>query len=242
MRHYRESIIASGVLSPEERRRAAWEREYTSLRGIHSTYAEGEAVCFPFFRDILRKEGFDFKGTVLDVGCGNGRNAVWFLQRCMKVVGTDFSRSALGEFRARSLQLGGEQELHLILCDMEQPPPFRENLFEIIMNITTLENLVGPGSLGRYARRTVELLRRGGYLLLYSFLREDGYYGPMLDPGQSIVSFEGDDFPVAIHTPEEIVTCFRSLSRIASRTFEFSGPMRGKEYTRRLSAIVMKKD
>ncbi len=230
------TALVSGTL-----RRVAWEREYASIRGIHSTYTPDEAACFPFFREVLSGEGFPFVGMVLDVGCGKGRNALRFLRHGMRVVGTDISSSALRGFRERVSGHGRENHFNLILCDMEEPPVVREGLFDIVMNITTLENLVDPGALSRYADRTVEVIKEGGYLLIYTFLPEDGYYGPMLDTKTGLVRSEVEGIPIALYGRKELETSFSDLRTIAVRTYEFPGPMYGKEYPRRLMAMVMKK-
>lgn len=224
------------------RKRAAWEKEYRSVRGIHSTNARNEAACFPFFREVLQDDGFSFEGTLLDVGCGKGRNAVRFLREGMRVVGADISQRALEGFLNRTSPTEREKMLHLILCDMEMLPLSRKNFFNVIMNITTLENILDRESLVLYARRVIGLLRRGGYHLLYAFDREDGYYGPMLDPDSGLVRPAFDGIPTAIYTQGDVRTSFAGLSTIASRSYEFSGPMYGRQYSRRLVAFVMKKE
>jgi SAM-dependent methyltransferase len=232
---------ATALIAPA-RRRDVWEREYASVRGIHSTYARDEAACFPFFREVLSAEGFRFDGRMLDVGCGRGRNALRFLERGMRVVGTDISRSALEGFRERSIGLGRGNDLHLVLCDMGDPPAFRDGFFDVVMNITTLENLLDIGTLRRYALRTAGLIAEGGYLLLYTFLRTDGYYGPLLDPDTGLVRSDAGGIPIALYSREQIESCFEGLRTIDSRRYEFPGPMYGKEYARRLMAMVMKKE
>ncbi|MFQ6103299.1 MAG: class I SAM-dependent methyltransferase [Candidatus Glassbacteria bacterium] len=223
-------------------RRESWEKEYGEIRGIHSTYTESEAACFPFFRKVLIEDGFGFNGSLLDVGCGRGRNSYSFLETGMTVVGCDFSRQALLEFRTGAESRGYRDQVSLILCDMENPLPLREGGFDVIMNITSLDNIIERDILKRYASGIVRFLRRGGYHLLYAFLRQDGYYGPLLEEEGYVATDPAAGMSVALYEPEELKELFSPLVTISERTFEFQGPMHGKQYMRKLIAMVMKRE
>ncbi|MGB5169620.1 MAG: class I SAM-dependent methyltransferase [Acidimicrobiia bacterium] len=46
------------------------------------------------------------RGTALDLGCGQGRNALWLAERGFAVTGLDLSPVAIEQARARAAQLG----------------------------------------------------------------------------------------------------------------------------------------
>lgn len=52
------------------------------------------------YRDYLGGDAKDL--TLLDLGCGDGRDAVYFRERCDTVFGADFSRSALGRLKTET--------------------------------------------------------------------------------------------------------------------------------------------
>jgi SAM-dependent methyltransferase len=70
-------------------------------------YRESETVFGDepnqFLVEIATK--FD-RGTALDLGCGQGRNALWLAERGFAVTGLDLSPVAIEQARARAAQLG----------------------------------------------------------------------------------------------------------------------------------------
>jgi SAM-dependent methyltransferase len=66
--------------------------------------------------DQLQKGRFENVGSVLDVGCGEGRNLVWFLRHGIEVHGVDRSEAAIGRVRelAKSLQPNSPADRFLV--------------------------------------------------------------------------------------------------------------------------------
>ncbi|MDF2822574.1 MAG: methyltransferase protein [Clostridiales bacterium] len=72
------------------------------------------------------------KGTVLDIACGDGRNALFLLEKCFSVTGIDFSSKAL-----ERLNLFGKRKGYLIntmQIDLDSPNPLK--------NIGFFDNIV----------------------------------------------------------------------------------------------------
>lgn len=71
---------------------AGWDFEYSVHKTLPSTLAVGPSRCIPKIIDLLHlRDGF----KVLDLGCGNGRHAIFFAQRGCNVRALDISGYAL---------------------------------------------------------------------------------------------------------------------------------------------------
>lgn len=60
-------------------------------------------------------------GTAIDLGAGEGRNAVWLAQQGWEVTAVDFS--AVGLAKAREMARDAEVELATVACDVEDYDP-----------------------------------------------------------------------------------------------------------------------
>lgn len=113
-------------------------------------------------------------GLALDVGAGEGRNAVWLAQRGWNVTAVDFS--AVGMEKARRMAFEAEVELATVVADVlsyTQPEP---------VDLVLLAYLQLPAAeQGRVLRKSVDWLRPGGRVLVIAHDKSNvelGHGGP----------------------------------------------------------------
>lgn len=102
------------------------------------------------------------RGRLLDLGCGDGRNAFYFAARGFEVVGLDYSREGLAKIERRAAEEG--LAVRVAYGDLDEGAPGLEGGFDAACLIHAP---VGPRSLAL----AVAALREGGSLLVISFLR-----------------------------------------------------------------------
>jgi ubiquinone/menaquinone biosynthesis C-methylase UbiE len=102
--------------------------------------------------------------SVLEVGCGTGAHLNLFLREGMHVIGVDISPPML---RAARQKLG--KNVQLLLGDAENLP-FKENSFDCVALITTLEFISNPDRAVHEAFRVSRGKVLLGVLNKYSFL------------------------------------------------------------------------
>ncbi|MEK4358206.1 methyltransferase domain-containing protein [Paenibacillus sp. FSL M7-1455] len=110
---------------------------------------------------ILENSPLFQKGTLLDLACGDGRNALYFLKQGFKVTGIDFSRKALDRLRrfaAEHHYAVRTQEL-----DLSRPDCLKE--VGIYDNIVVNHYRLGKEHLGRIHLN----LASGGLLFVCGF-------------------------------------------------------------------------
>jgi 2-polyprenyl-3-methyl-5-hydroxy-6-metoxy-1,4-benzoquinol methylase len=104
------------------------------------------------------------RGRALDVGCGEGVQAVYLAQQGFSVDAIDFVPAALEATRSRAEQAGVELELHEgDVVDYQAPAPY-----DLVLDSGCLHHLPGEKRTA-YRRRLDEWLAPGGDYVLVHF-------------------------------------------------------------------------
>jgi SAM-dependent methyltransferase len=93
--------------------------------------------------------------SVLDLGCGTGRHALWLAAAGATVTAVDFSDGMLAEARRKE----GAESVCWVVHDLEAPLPFPAEAFDRVVSGLVLEHLRDPGGFFAEAHR---VLRAGG--------------------------------------------------------------------------------
>jgi malonyl-CoA O-methyltransferase len=106
----------------------------------------------PLFRAAVG----DVRGlSVVDLGCGTGRHAIWLAGCGASVTALDFSEGMLAEARAKP----GADRVRFLAHDLHEPLPLQTASFDLAVSGLVLEHLQDLGGFFRQVRR---VLRPGG--------------------------------------------------------------------------------
>jgi len=104
-------------------------------------------------------------GRALDLGCGEGDNAIFLAQHGFEVTGLDFARSAIDKARRKAAAAG--VRVDFVVDDLTRLRNVRGR-FDLLVDYGTLDDLA-PGDRARYMDQVVPLARPGGRFLLWCF-------------------------------------------------------------------------
>ena len=144
-------------------------------------------------------------GRVLDVGCGEGADAIWLAQRGWMVTAVDISDVALGRAREAAELAGAVVEW---VCGDAVQTPFPANSFDLV----SMQYPAVPKAAGEAAVRTLlDTVRAGGLLLAVYHDLDDEHREHMksqgIDPADYVGADDlyrllGDDFTVELNAVE----------------------------------------
>ena len=124
---------------------------------------------------IRLAEAGQIVGTVLDLGCGTGDNALFLVALGHEVVGIDFAAAAIAKARAKASERG--IEAMFLVRDALDPADLGRS-FDTALDVGLFHTLQ-PEDRPRYADRVRATLRPGGRCLLICWSDRNPFgYGP----------------------------------------------------------------
>jgi len=144
-------------------------------------------------------------GRALDVGCGEGADAIWLARRGWDVVAIDVSDVAVGRARAAATQEGVDVEW---ICGDALGTPFPADAFDLVsLQYPALPEQAGDAAV----RALLAAVRPGGVLLAVYHDLDDEHRAHMKERGFDVADYVGaddlaahlaDGFTIELHATE----------------------------------------
>jgi ubiquinone/menaquinone biosynthesis C-methylase UbiE len=112
--------------------------------------------------DQIMKGRYGLNDTILDAGCGSGRNLHWFLQNAFTIYGIDQDINAISHLQSRLPFLPPDKFLH---APVEQLP-FENNYFHHIISSAVLHFAKNTAHFNDMITEMVRVLRPNGSLFI----------------------------------------------------------------------------
>lgn len=222
---------------------SAWDREY-ERRGIPSSSRdEPSGSVLWALGEWRRLRGDDaVPATVLDVGCGTGRNAVALARLGAAAIGLDGSRAAVAAARRRAAADDVAVELHV--RDLADGLPAADGAIALALDVFVYKHQIQPEARRRYRAELARVLAPDGLLLLSLARPDDGFYGacpPCDEPGAGphAVVDPVAGVPSVLFSLEELERELADrFALVAALPKDRPGPMHGRTYERRTLATL----
>jgi SAM-dependent methyltransferase len=148
---------------------SAWEREYRNPKLV-TKGDEPQADTLRFFKFLKKEEKFILEDkTVLDLGCGTGRNANYIAERGNSVIGIEISKTALELARQRARDLGVSVDYRL--ADIGTPYDIPSDSVDLIIDVTSSNSLDEKGR-EVYLSESHRVLKTGGYMFVRALCKD----------------------------------------------------------------------
>ncbi|GHC81314.1 hypothetical protein GCM10007079_21030 [Nocardiopsis terrae] len=141
-------------------------------------------------------EAFTDRGarTVLELGAGHGRDALWLAARGLRVHAADFSATALEQLARTAREQGVAERVDTHLHDARAPLPLADGSVDAVFAHMLLCMALTTGQIQALVNEIGRVLRPGGTLVYTVRHTGDAHYGAGLDHGDDI--FEHGGFAV----------------------------------------------
>jgi SAM-dependent methyltransferase len=148
----------------------AWDREYRNPKLV--TKGEGpQADTLRFLKYLKKNQKYLVEErTIVDLGCGTGRNSNYLAEQGNKVIGIEISKTAISLARERAKKK--EVVVDYRLGDIGQKYEINDNSIDIVLDITSSNSLNEAGR-EIYLNEVNRVLKTGGYFFVRA-LAKDG--------------------------------------------------------------------
>ena len=162
---------------------AEWDARYSEKESMWSGRPNGRLVA----------EVADLAlGRALDVGCGEGADAIWLARRGWTVTAIDISDVAIGRAREAAVQTGVTVEW---VCGDALQTPFAADSFDLVsLQYPALPKAAGDAAI----RALLDAVHTGGVLLAVYHDLDDGHREHMKARGVDPADYVGADDLVAL--------------------------------------------
>ncbi|MCB9815249.1 methyltransferase domain-containing protein [Candidatus Nomurabacteria bacterium] len=222
-----------------------WDQEYTNPEHLKLSEKESGDLA-KFTRWIIRRERGDLLApgaSVIDAGCGNGRNLIYLAKEFnMKGVGVDISSAAIAQAKRASVDLSIKYQIG----NASDPVPAEDESQTLALDMMTSHFL---DKIGRERLRD-ELFRSlvpGGYLFIKTFLKDNDLHTKRLladSPGQEDGSYIHPVMGVAeyVYSEEELVAFLEEKFIVRKIYRSHKHAFKGRARKRRTISIYAEKD
>jgi SAM-dependent methyltransferase len=148
------------------RQQTIWKKEHAnnaSIPKIGSTTPAGGAI---YFADFLKKRGIVTPGNIVDIGCGKGRNTVYFAQLGYSVFGMDYIALAIAHTKKLIHQAGHTNHVKLVATAIDKKWPFPANYFDAAIDNYSSIDIETKKGRDIYKKELLRTLKPGGYALI----------------------------------------------------------------------------
>ena len=130
--------------------------------------------------DQLLKGRYDHCKKIIDVGCGGGRNIVYFLQNGFEVHGIDHDATAIAQVKELSQQLAPQNAISNFSVASVEDVPYADGTFDLAICSAVLHFAQDETHFDNMLRSIWRVLQHGGFL--FARLASDIGIEPLVQP------------------------------------------------------------
>jgi SAM-dependent methyltransferase len=168
--------------------------------------------------EFLRQEG---KTALLELGCGQGRDTLFFAQNGFQVTAADYSQAAVRAIEEKAQAAGVTQFLTCLRLDVRQPLPFADQSFEACYSHMLYCMALTTPELERLSRETWRVLKPGGINIFTVRHTGDPHCGTGIHRGEDM--WEVGSFIVHFFSREKVLRLAEAYEIVSIEAFEEGG-------------------
>ena len=203
----------------------------------NTTYSEepdffGETPSYPTQKaaEVFKKEG---KRKILELGAGQGRDAIFFAGSGFQVYALDYSESAVDMIRQKAEKLGLSHAITAVCHDIRQPLPFEDATFDACYCHMLYFMALCKNDLESLFKEVKRVLKPNGLNIYTVRHTGDAHYGKGIHRGEDMYEVAG--FVVHFFSKEKVEHLAKGYEIIGMDNFEEG------ELPRKLFLVTLRK-
>jgi SAM-dependent methyltransferase len=219
-----------------------WDREYNQIRAIPSSERTLPSKALLLFEPLI-----DFKlvNSILDAGCGNGRNAIHLATKANRVIAADFSQVAISATMALCKLTGHERLVAPIRANLLETFPFPDGNFDLVLDSYVSCHFLDEREFARYWSEVSRVTKPHGHIFCSMFSKDDEYYekiGRSQPETYPVVRDPVNDIAKRLYDEQEFLKLFPdSLAISYFVNFKFFDLVLGHRYRRSLFVALLER-
>lgn len=165
--------------------------------------------------DIFKKEG---RTKVLELGCGEGRDTIYFARNGIGVAALDYSREGLEAVSRKAREAGLEGFIETRAHDIRNPLPFDDNLFDACFSHMLFCMALTTAELQSLSSEIRRVLTPGGLNIYTVRHTGDAHYKQGIHRGEDM--YETAGFIVHFFTREKVELLAKGYEIVSVDEFE----------------------
>lgn len=165
--------------------REHWQTTFASraeMFGNEPSYAARRAAV------LFQREG---KRRILELGSGQGRDTLFFVQNGFEICAVDYSEKGLEDLRKKAERLGVGRVIQTVCHDVRRLLPFKANTFDACFSHMLYCMALTTAELETLSKETHRVLKPGGLNLYTARNTHDPDYGAGIHRGEDMYEDEG---------------------------------------------------
>ncbi|MCA9390185.1 class I SAM-dependent methyltransferase [candidate division WWE3 bacterium] len=226
-----------------------WLEQYADPKHRKMLFPNGPAAVGTIFLDFLAQNGELQTGkTLVDLGCGNGRNAFPLAKLGFNVMGVDGIPQAINDANEKNQSETLSEKLSFVLQDLaESTWNIESDQFDYAIDINTFSSL-DRRTQRNYRNELKRILHTGSLYFLYTYTVKDEYYRQFVtndtaddgQPGTKIVCAD-DQVTRILYSRDELVTFFSPTFELVYEEEKIRyGKMFDEYYKRNFQVLIFK--
>lgn len=157
-----------------------WDAEYQNPLHLAISMKHSEDME-KWTRYMIRRFGkskLNVTTSVLDLGCGNGRNILWLAEQ-FHIHGTGYDISSEAVRHAQQIAMSKSYQLSFSVRNLNEPIPLPDNSQNIVLDLMA-SHFLKAEERKRLIAEIHRVLKPGGYLLYKTFLLDEDQHAARL--------------------------------------------------------------
>jgi SAM-dependent methyltransferase len=209
-----------------------WDREHASQQAFATMHTLKPSRTMQQFAQFLVQVGVSpgQERLILDIGCGKGRNSIFFAQLGYQVFANDFSEKALDDARQRTAQHQVSIEYERV--NLAEDWPYAPNTFDAIIDANTSVFIPAEGR-EVAIQEAHRVLKPNGFYLFYGMAH--------LPQEQPAATYAEKGFSEKRYTLDELKQAYQTFTLIQADQVPVTDIMDGAEVTHQMWKAIFQK-